>query len=278
MTTPDSSTNQLFWAEIESLGQPTTGDTAGRDASALDLARRVARDVRGFEKIKLLEALLAKSSDVALFSAVWAAHFNLGADELQSAGMLRKDGGGALRLEVPPDDPLALLASGRLLVREGRFDDALRVFQRGGALRPDDVFAATWMATTLATLGRHDEADELFAAIGRRVPWPCAITRLSKSFWHELGARIDAIERENKPELSALAALGSPVTLVSCDRRYFLRYGEAYVRAWAAHGPRDAGEAAWRLHMHVIGPDDECRKRIAAWRESYAGIWVTTID
>jgi tetratricopeptide (TPR) repeat protein len=99
----------------------------------------------------------------------WASHHNLAValserDRLDEAHSSATE---ALRLR--PDDPFVRRTAAMVLLRQaddavasGRTDDALRLYEQGLTIQPDNPLLWTNLAATLAELGRFEQAIALY--------------------------------------------------------------------------------------------------------------------
>lgn len=100
---------------------------------------------------------------------------------------------------------------------------------------------------------------------------------MSAAFWRTLAPRVDALTAPAaalpfKPMLldtggafaGRIAQATPAVALVSSDSVYFHRFAKSYVQGWQAHGSSNSDGPTWRIHFHLVEPDQECRVQVAA--------------
>lgn len=76
-----------------------------------------------------------------------------------------------LLLELPAEDPAALVWMGQALQGLERFDEAEETFRRGVDLEPDNRWMGLYLANQLAINGKYEEAEELYRSILEQAPY-----------------------------------------------------------------------------------------------------------
>ena len=147
----------------------------------------------------------------------------------------------AATVEVPPEDrarPAAeLVARGKALYREGRYDQAEAYLRRGLELAPDSLQARVNLAVVLyAGLGRAREAAGLLSSVARAAPGRADV--------HLLLGKVD-LSLDRAPEAASAFARAAELSPRSYEA--FTWVGVARLREGDLDGARQALERAVRL-------------------------------
>ena len=143
--------------------------------------------------------------------------------DLQQRGWLSATG----KIQLPANNPWALLAGARFLQWRGAEARALEALEHAQRLRPADLLITLWRAHGLARLRRLDEADELFRQVGQRFSELARITRMGDRGWEWVLAK--PFEPETDAAWTWLVRPPDEIRtllLVSVDGRYWLHYGK----------------------------------------------------
>jgi hypothetical protein len=177
------------------------------------------------------------------------------------------------------------LAAGCCLQSIGDWDQALAVYTDAQRMRPQDPLAAIGRATSLARLGRLEEADQLFNQIGVTFARPCRITRMGSRFWAELKRQAAAGELTEPDPDTWQWLVPAPQTLhtlvlVSLDGPYAKRYAKSLLASWCRlHSSLDAtAQSALQLHMHLMNADEPTKAEVANLARQAKGVSAAYAD
>jgi Flp pilus assembly protein TadD len=139
--------------------QPVVEAALRRDPDNAALSAQLAAVLNGEGKpgdaLALLEKLHQSQPESASIAAMLA-DADFGAGKLAEADALYQQ-----QLVKSPNDPDLLDAHGRILVRQGQFQEGIEAFRKAAAVRPDDIDA--WSGIAFADSELHQYQDELTA-------------------------------------------------------------------------------------------------------------------
>ena len=188
-------------------------------------------------------------------------------------------------LELDPSNMVAYDVLGRLYTSTGRLDEALKQFE-AAARQPNQIGAATMVATILEMQGKRDEAQKRYEAIVAGSPRaPVAANNLAFMLAEQGGNLEIALQHAQaaKSQLPQNAAVNDTLGWIYYKRQlphiaipfleqsvssdpknaeYQLHLGLSYVKAGQAQRGREALETALRLNPKVAHAD-EARRAVA---------------
>lgn len=199
--------------------------------------------------------LYRKPSRTSWFHFLYTTLEKITLQELQAMGLARDD---THSFVFSLRDPCALLAVGSFLVRSGQYEEGLDLLDRSQDFAPTNRITMLWRAMALAQLKRFDEADSLFATVGKQFASPARVCRMGGRFWNEM-ATLTPPAALDQTWLTAPPANPDTVVLVSMDSHYALQYAGPLLHSWARM--LDDGDSAQRfagrahLHIHLVNAD-----------------------
>lgn len=223
------------------------------------------------QEIQALELRLAQNPKESNWKKLFSAMYYMGELQLRELGAIKE---GESSLQIPQDNPYAWFATGRYAALSGAWTNAVDVYDRALALRPQDVPTMLWKAEAMARLGRLDEASVLFEHVGKTFAWPSRITRMGHEAWETIKKQAPAPIDESQWEwlVSPPKDVGT-VVLVSLDGRYAQRYAESFLESWrvlekqplATEDRASDISGALHLHLHLVNADAATQALVKNW-------------
>ena len=158
-------------------------------------------------------------------------------------------------LKLRPDEVGAHSNLGVVLVKLGRYDEAISEYQTAFRMAPDDVRIGVNLALALVKSGRLAEAAESFEALYRRMPEERKITLLFADTQLQLGnddrvvELLEPVERTDSADLSVAYMLGMALLRKQ-------RIGEGQVLLDRILGNGDTAEARFLLGTRMFETGD----------------------
>lgn len=157
--------SERVWPAMASAFETTEGDLAERMLAALEAAQKAGGDIRGMQSAALV---VVRGTPTG---RPWADRlFDLRVDD--SPEPLRD-----LRRLVRLQRAYNFMNRGDELAGEQKWEEALEHYRRGAALAPEIEELPYWVAVTLFSAGREEEALPLFRDVFRRNPDYVELTR-----------------------------------------------------------------------------------------------------
>lgn len=157
--------SDAVWPAMAKAYEASTGDLADRLMAALEAGQRAGGDIRGQQSAALL-IVRGKST-----GKPWADKlFDLRVED-------SKDPIGELKRLVRLQRAYNFMNRGDELSGESKWDEAMEQYRRGAALAPEIEELPYWVAVTLFTAGREEEALPIFRDVFKRNPAYVELTR-----------------------------------------------------------------------------------------------------